>query len=62
MRKKSAKHTSPNILMKKIRSKLPVAGPSAEKANIRKPARKSAGVFCRIQTTIPAMISGTTVP
>ena len=38
--------SSPNMLMKKIRSVLPVAGPRAEKANIRKPERKRCGRVC----------------
>ena len=50
------------MLMKKIRSKLPVAGPSAEKANMRKPDRNRWGVLSRIQTITPQTISGTTVP
>ena len=54
--------SSPNMPIKKIRSKFPVAGPSAEKANIRKPARNKQGSFFLIHTAMPAAISGTTVP
>ena len=54
--------TSPNMLMKNIRSKLPLAGPSAENANIRNPDKNNSGVFWRIQTATPAMISGITAP
>jgi hypothetical protein len=48
--------------MKKIRSMFPVAGPRAEKANIRKQERKRWGVFCFTQTKIPTAIRGITVP
>ena len=50
------------MLMKKTRSEFPVAGPRAEKANIRKPDRKRWGVFCLIQAMTPTIIRGITVP
>ena len=50
------------MLIKKIRSEFPVAGPSAENANIKNPERNKCGVFCFTQTTIPAIIIGITVP
>ena len=55
-------NSSPNMLMKKMRSVLPVAGPSAEKANINNPDRKRCGFFCLIQVTTPMRIRGMTKP
>lgn len=55
-------NSSPNMEIKKIRSALPVAGPRAEKINMRKPDRNRYGVFCLIHTSTPAIIIGMTVP
>ena len=55
-------HTSPNMLMKKMRSLFPVAGPSAENTNIRKLDRNRFDVFLLIQTNTPMIIIGITVP
>lgn len=49
-------NSSPNMLMKKIRSVFPVAGPSAEKANIRNPERNRYAVFPQIRAIMPAII------
>lgn len=60
--KKSTIRTSPIIVITNNKSKLPVAGPNAAKANIRNPERNSVGVFCLIHTAIPTIIKGITVP
>ncbi len=53
---------SPNILITNKSSMFPVAGPIAAKTNIKNPDKNRLGSLYFFMITIPAMISGITVP